>query len=1091
MNFKSNLFVILIIICLLFSISCVSASDNSTNIINADDNYQTNAEFNQLESVNQDNLANGDDYKSFDEFHQDAMNSSGTFNVKSDYKYDENDRYESLRFTIESLVINGNNHVIDGSGSDSVFTFYFNNSTGADFLNLTVNDLTFKHFNSQCIAVSNAHITLNNVTFIDCNSELGFVFISDQSVLCLNNTNFSSRSNCSFIFSDHSDIIINNSYLSGKDDCANAITQDRGQLIIENTIFENFNSENGAIINFKGDYFSIRNSKLINSRSQFNGGAIIAKYFPLYDYSFEPYPSDAMLIENCVFSNLSASNDGGAIYIDLDSGSEHIPQSLNIVNSNFTNCTSRYGGAIAIQGGSLNIMCSNLINNSAAIKGGAIFSSWCSVNIANSTLSNNMAEKNAGAIYFDKGKLAIRYSNITNNKALNGSDKAANAIYANDVDAYFANSTFDNGGIGVYANFASNSKMENVVKDNDAFLLDNKDYVVSVETKAIKFNLTNNSIVVDKLPSRFDARDWGWTTPGKIQGDNDDCWAFATVASLETALLKSTGQAFNLSQNYVQKLNLKYYPMGDLRISLTGFAYNGLGYALNWIGALPSDRAYDDRGMLVDTDLDAERIHVQDALIIFDGANNADLIKQAVLKYGAVTVQVIYNNLSGSINATGEDIAVMDHGIHFVSIIGWDDNYGMDSDNSSDESMDDEDYNDSADYDVDYNESMDYDDFMDGDYSMDNEEDADQDTYGAWITKDSLVGFYEIFYSDWQLLAIDYYAIVPQNPAIAYIFENTIDYHVNYQTDLTGLTGFDENYTYYSNEFTSKYSELIGAVGTYFNESGIDYSFDIYVNNNKVHSQSGVSEFAGFRTIVLNKYIPVKAGDKFKVVFKNNNLPYQAYSRVHYISGMSKVSADGKSWTDMAPLNKTVCLKAYTVKDDSKIINNKAISVDYAGGKYFSVKVVTADGHSVGAGASVKFTINGKTTTVKTDTNGIAKIKITQKPGKYTIKITYNGKTYSNKVTVKQVLTASKVTVKKTYKKFTLKAKLKINGKLVKGKTITFKFNGKTYKVKTNSKGIAQKVLKKSVIKKLKKGKTYFVKVIYLKDTIKTTVKVK
>lgn len=152
---------------------------------------------------------------------------------------------------------------------------------------------------------------------------------------------------------------------------------------------------------------------------------------------------------------------------------------------------------------------------------------------------------------------------------------------------------------------------------------------------------------------------------------------------------------------------------------------------------------------------------------------------------------------------------------------------------------------------------------------------------------------------------------------------------------------------------------------------------------------------------------------------------------------------------------------------------------------------MTADGHAVGAGAEVKFTISGKTTPVFTDKNGIAKIKITQTPGKYSIKTVFNGKTYFNKVTVKQVITASKVTVKKTAKKFTLKAKLKINGKLVKGKWITFKFNGKTYKVKTNSKGIAQKTLKKNVIKKFKKGKKYTVKVIYLKDTIKTTVKVK
>ena len=75
----------------------------------------------------------------------------------------------------------------------------------------------------------------------------------------------------------------------------------------------------------------------------------------------------------------------------------------------------------------------------------------------------------------------------------------------------------------------------------------------------------------------------------------------------------------------------------------------------------------------------------------------------------------------------------------------------------------------------------------------------------------------------------------------------------------------------------------------------------------------------------------------------------------------------------------------------------------------------------------------------------------------------YNGKTYKNTVTVKQVLKATKVTVKKTAKKFTLKATLKINGKLVKGKVIIFKFNGKTYKVKTNRNGII--TFKKSIKK--------------------------
>ena len=72
-----------------------------------------------------------------------------------------------------------------------------------------------------------------------------------------------------------------------------------------------------------------------------------------------------------------------------------------------------------------------------------------------------------------------------------------------------------------------------------------------------------------------------------------------------------------------------------------------------------------------------------------------------------------------------------------------------------------------------------------------------------------------------------------------------------------------------------------------------------------------------------------------------------------------------------------------------------------------------------------------------------------------------------------------------------MKVTLKNGKKAIKGKWVTFKFNGKNYKVKTNSKGIAQKVFTKKVIKNLKKGKTYTVEVIYLKDIIKTKVVVR
>lgn len=226
-------------------------------------------------------------------------------------------------------------------------------------------------------------------------------------------------------------------------------------------------------------------------------------------------------------------------------------------------------------------------------------------------------------------------------------------------------------------------------------------------------------------------------------------------------------------------------------------------------------------------------------------------------------------------------------------------------------------------------------------------------------------------------------------------------------------------------------------------------------------------------------------------MISSNAMPFIGFNEtmMHYSSGLTYRVENG-NWIDLYDEGKTACLKVFTVADDSRIIDAEDISVDYAGGKCFSVRVVTADGHAV-VGANVTFTINKRTVTVPTDNDGIAKIRISDVPGKYVIKTAYNGKTYTNKVTVNHVLKATKVTVKKTAKKFTLKATLKINGKAVKGKWITFKLNGKTYKVKTNSKGVAQKALNKNVIKKLKKGKTYTVKVTYAKDTIKTTLKVK
>lgn len=143
-----------------------------------------------------------------------------------------------------------------------------------------------------------------------------------------------------------------------------------------------------------------------------------------------------------------------------------------------------------------------------------------------------------------------------------------------------------------------------------------------------------------------------------------------------------------------------------------------------------------------------------------------------------------------------------------------------------------------------------------------------------------------------------------------------------------------------------------------------------------------------------------------------------------------------------------------TIKVVSRISENKAITMYYGAGKYYTVKVFDDDGN-IASGVKVTFKINGKTYTKTTNLNGYASLKITQNPATYTITATYKGFNVLNKIVVKPTLILSAKTVKKSKTfKYTVKL-LNTNGKILKNKKVTVKFRGKTYKAKTNSKGIA------------------------------------
>ncbi len=218
----------------------------------------------------------------------------------------------------------------------------------------------------------------------------------------------------------------------------------------------------------------------------------------------------------------------------------------------------------------------------------------------------------------------------------------------------------------------------------------------------------------------------------------------------------------------------------------------------------------------------------------------------------------------------------------------------------------------------------------------------------------------------------------------------------------------------------------------------------------------------------------LKVGDNITVTFEGSS-NYMPCSQWIIFKG-----TDDKNTTPPAPVE-------YPVKIVASNLN-----MMYSAGSAFKVTVYGTDG-KLASGESVVIKVDGKAvSTAKTNSNGVATYKPTQKPGSYKISATALGKTVTKTITVKHLVTLKAATVKKSAKKLVLQATLgKVNGKYLKSKKVTFKFNGKKYTAKTNAKGVAKVTVKSAVLKKLKVGKKVTYQATYLKDTVKKTAKIK
>jgi len=285
------------------------------------------------------------------------------------------------------------------------------------------------------------------------------------------------------------------------------------------------------------------------------------------------------------------------------------------------------------------------------------------------------------------------------------------------------------------------------------------------------------------LPTSYDLRTTGKLTSVKNQNPAGCCWAFATYGSLESYL--RPGATWDFSEN-----NLKNTSGYDMAPDAGGNMMMSTAYLARWSGPInETDDPYNPTSGVSPTGL-SPVLHVQDVMYLPPraSATDNDIIKQAVMNYGAVYVDFYWDNacFNAATNAFYNNSTTSTN--HAVCIVGWNDNYASSN-------------------------------FLSGKTPPGN---------GAFIIKNSWgaswgeSGYFYLSYYDTSL---------GQSLASFNNAEAPTNYLHNYQYDPLGWTsmiGYGNNTAWAANVFTAAANEQLTAVACYATAAGASYEVRVY-----------------------------------------------------------------------------------------------------------------------------------------------------------------------------------------------------------------------------------------------------------------------
>ncbi|MGE5579431.1 MAG: lectin like domain-containing protein [Bacillota bacterium] len=423
------------------------------------------------------------------------------------------------------------------------------------------------------------------------------------------------------------------------------------------------------------------------------------------------------------------------------------------------------------------------------------------------------------------------------------------------------------------------------------------------------------------LPVRYDARTAVQLTPVKNQGGTGGCWAFASIAALESYARTHERIDLDLSEsNLMTQLSEAYDESFARGLADGGDDLMSVGYYVGWRGPVlesedPFPVSAREEDMRVRAGL-KPALYVQEVLFLPERKDpmDNDHIKRAVMEHGAVSVAMwkgsretfgpYYNEKTfawycdkSKPNSEGQG--------HAVTIVGWDDNFPKGNFKIKPPG--------------------------DGAFIVRNTKGPE---WGRPNRKNSNGGYFYVSYYDLMfmtkldsLVGNHVFSRVSWTKPYQRIYQHDLlgyNFNLNVQSD-TGTASFANVF-----QTASPYGESVKAAGFYALEEGTEYEVKVVPEftgvqslNQGVTVATGKFDLPGYYTVDFDSPVKVKPGSRFAVLVTTktqSNVPIAADSmdglmvkRSFASSGESYVLLRSK-WTDVTSVraNTNVCLKAFT-----------------------------------------------------------------------------------------------------------------------------------------------------------------------------------